>query len=153
MKNIAVFLGIAALLVACARQEDVGGTDQVQTEQGTERTAPTTTEPQVTVPAQPAEPGQTTGANDQQITDAVRNAIAAEPGTPTAQQVQVNVQNGVVTLRGNVSTMEEKQELEQQVRDIPGVVRVENQLQVAQGQAQPQGQGQGQQPAPQQQPQ
>jgi osmotically-inducible protein OsmY/sporulation protein YlmC with PRC-barrel domain len=44
--------------------------------------------------------------------------------------IQVSADNGVVTLRGEVSSNEEKQSIESKVMGVPGVQRVDNQLMV-----------------------
>jgi osmotically-inducible protein OsmY len=51
-------------------------------------------------------------------------------GKSTARDISVSVDNGVVTLRGHVSTEAEKQNIESRVRAMTGVTSVNNQLSV-----------------------
>ena len=44
---------------------------------------------------------------------------------------KITVEEGVVTLRGEVATEAEKQDLEAKARTVPGVQRVDNQLKVS----------------------
>lgn len=146
MKNIGIFLAVAGLLVGCARQDEAG----------TETTQTDTSRVGVGAPA-----GAETGAamskpDDTRITQAVQNAI--NMGAQGRQaDVQVTVQNGVVTLKGAVASQQDKQDVEARVKAVAGVTRVDNQLeikadaqtppQIQPPQTQPQ-QGQSPQPQP-----
>jgi osmotically-inducible protein OsmY len=46
-------------------------------------------------------------------------------------RIDVDIRNGVVTLKGRVDNAQQKQEAEQIARETEGVLRVENQLNVA----------------------
>jgi osmotically-inducible protein OsmY len=55
--------------------------------------------------------------------------LIGDPDTP-GRKVNVDVSNNVVTLRGTVETMQEKQEAERIAKETDGVKRVNNRLQV-----------------------
>jgi hypothetical protein len=58
------------------------------------------------------------------------DAILCEKVCDSIENVQVNVNEGTVTLRGTVESEEAKRKLETRVRSIPGVQRVDNNLRV-----------------------
>ena len=66
---------------------------------------------------------------DRKIGDAVRQAIAAYPA---AQNVVVVTNAGLVQLHGQVANAAAKEEVAQIVRKVPGVIRVDNQIEVKQ---------------------
>lgn len=67
---------------------------------------------------------------DRKIANAVRQAIATNPA---GQNVVVALRAGVVQLHGQVATPTAKEEIAQIARKIPGVTRVDNQIEVKQG--------------------
>ncbi len=67
---------------------------------------------------------------DRRVADAIRQAIAAKPA---AQNVVVATRSGVVILHGQVNTPSAKEEIAQIARKIPGVTRVDNQIEVKPG--------------------
>jgi hyperosmotically inducible periplasmic protein len=78
----------------------------------------------------PTIPGQT--GDDRKITSEVRQSIMSDNGLSAhAQNVQVQTDNRVVTLRGPVDSPEEKQNIADRAKAIPGVVRVDDLLVVA----------------------
>ena len=82
---------------------------------------------------------QGTAKSDQPVSDAdqgliviVQKAITDEPAvSAAAPNVNVNVQNGSVVLTGTVANEQQKQQIEQIVKNTTGVSSVDNQLQVA----------------------
>ena len=58
------------------------------------------------------------------------SACLEEVRTGLSENVQASVDNGVVTLRGEVDTQAQKQTIESKVTAIPGIQRVENELKV-----------------------
>ena len=69
---------------------------------------------------------------DMSITQQIRKAIVADGGLSTdAQNVKIITAAGVVTLRGPVSTSEEKSSIAEKAKYIAGVSRVDNLLEVA----------------------
>lgn len=78
--------------------------------------------------------GQDMGSTpaDQRLVGQVRRRMVV-PGTGQAgasQSVHIVAHNGVITLAGFVSSVEQKQALEAAVQSTPGVVQVDDQLQV-----------------------
>ncbi len=71
----------------------------------------------------------TSGATDAWITTDIKMRLLADRETP-ALDINVDTQDGVVTLFGIVGTAEAKRAAEAEARKVSGVTRVENQLQV-----------------------
>ena len=83
------------------------------------------------VAAMPSSAAGTNAApSDSAITQAVKQNLSAEPAT-AAEQIQVQTEDGVVTLTGTVKSDEEKQHVVQIARGTEGVQRVEDKLAVA----------------------
>jgi osmotically-inducible protein OsmY len=66
--------------------------------------------------------------SDGDITDDVVKAIHADAGI-NSDHVVVHVTNGIVTLSGRVGSWIQQRQAEDDVRTIPGVVEVHNDLQ------------------------
>jgi hyperosmotically inducible periplasmic protein len=81
--------------------------------------------------ARAQERGETIGKtlDDAWIHAKVVTKLVTNPDTPQ-RKINVDVQNGVVTLRGNVSTPTEKSEAEQLAKNTDGVKQVVNRLRV-----------------------
>ena len=76
-----------------------------------------------------------TADSDQKLTEQVQGAFKGESTEATADStkaVQVSVSGGVVTLKGNVKSQEEKTKFEQKAKSVSGVTKVNNQLTVTQ---------------------
>jgi osmotically-inducible protein OsmY len=69
--------------------------------------------------------------SDAQITTQVKSKLAADVNASSLTDINVNTTNGIVTLAGQVETAEVKQHAESVTQSVPGVVRVNNDLQVA----------------------
>jgi len=68
---------------------------------------------------------------DIKLAAAVRRAVVKDKTlSMSAHNVKLIAANGVVTLRGPVASADEKARLEEDVRGVPGVSRVDNQLDV-----------------------
>ena len=68
---------------------------------------------------------------DRKIAQNVRQAITSDSSLSTnAQNVKIVSQDGNVTLRGPVKSEKEKQEIEAKAKQVAGVKRVDNQLEV-----------------------
>lgn len=72
-------------------------------------------------------------AKDAKIKTQIKAKLAAEVNATTLTSVQVNVTNGVVTLAGPVHTAEEKSRVEMIAQAVPGVTKVNNDLQILGG--------------------
>ena len=70
--------------------------------------------------------------DDAGIKAAVKAKLAADVRLSTLTNVDVNSTNGVVTLSGQVHTVDEKRFAGEVARGVDGVVRVNNELQVKQ---------------------
>lgn len=71
-------------------------------------------------------------SSDLAMADTIRKMFDADPSFSSAtKNVQVGVYHGTVTLRGTVPLREDSDELQRRIQTIPGVVQVDNQLEVA----------------------
>ncbi|HEX9788011.1 MAG TPA: BON domain-containing protein [Candidatus Binatia bacterium] len=69
---------------------------------------------------------------DRTITQNVRQAITSDDSLSTdAKNVKVVTSDGTVTLRGPVKSEQEKTEIEAKAKQVAGVKKVDNQLEVA----------------------
>lgn len=74
---------------------------------------------------------QSNNAADRTITQKIRQAIMSDDSLSVdAKNIKIVTVNGVVTLRGPVSSSREKNDIASKVNDIPGVRNVDNQLDV-----------------------
>jgi BON domain len=86
-------------------------------------------------PSQPIQPGDARApmppVRDADLTAALRRALEQDPSTSTAAATcTITTANGVATLKGVVSDQAEKDAMEKIARAVPGVVRVDNQIEV-----------------------
>lgn len=68
--------------------------------------------------------------DDSKITTQVKSKLASNVRVTSLANVDVNTTNGVVTLAGQVESEDVKRQAEQAARGVPGVVGVNNNLQV-----------------------
>jgi hyperosmotically inducible periplasmic protein len=69
---------------------------------------------------------------DRTITQNIRQVITADDSLSTnAKNVKIITNDGTVTLRGPVKSEKEKAEIEAKAKQIAGVKRVDNQLEIA----------------------
>jgi len=69
---------------------------------------------------------------DRTITQNIRQAITADDSLSTnAKNVKIITNDGTVTLRGPVKSEKEKAEIEAKAKQVAGVKKVDNQLEVA----------------------
>jgi BON domain len=83
--------------------------------------------PPETMPIPPA--GSATQPSDSALTQEVKSALANDPGTYQSK-INVAAQDGIVHLRGRVSSMATKQHAQQVVAQIQGVRSIDNELRV-----------------------
>jgi len=69
--------------------------------------------------------------DDTIITTTVKAELAKDVRLGTLIDIEVSSTQGVITLAGKVHNSEEKATVEQKVRDVKGVVKVNNELQIA----------------------
>jgi osmotically-inducible protein OsmY len=68
--------------------------------------------------------------SDAQVTTKVKAKLASDIGPSSLTNVDVTTTNGVVTLSGQVASADVKQKAETVTASLPGVVRVNNNVQV-----------------------
>lgn len=68
---------------------------------------------------------------DSQVTTRVKAKLASDVRASSLMNIDINTTNGVVTLAGQVENANVKQSAETVAATVPGVVRVNNNLQVA----------------------
>lgn len=68
--------------------------------------------------------------DDAQITTEVKSKLASDVNASSLTDISVNTTNGVVTLAGQVGSAETKQRAQTVAAAVPGVARVNNELQV-----------------------
>jgi len=68
--------------------------------------------------------------SDLQITTQVKSKLASDVRASSLANVDVNTTNGVVTLSGQVENADVKRSAETVTASVPGVVKVNNNLQV-----------------------
>jgi hyperosmotically inducible periplasmic protein len=127
MKYLAIFLLMAAVgFTACDREQKSG-------DQSSRSTAPdNTARNERDRSGDTKTPGdQAENEADRAITQNVRQAITSDSSLSTnAQNVKIITQDGNVTLRGPVKSEQEKKEIEAKAKQVAGVKRVDNQLEV-----------------------
>ena len=69
-------------------------------------------------------------ADDAAISTAVKAKLAGDARFSTLTSVEVNSTNGVVTLAGTARSGAEREQIEALAKAVPGVVRVNNNIQV-----------------------
>ncbi len=74
---------------------------------------------------------QSNAQADLDATQLIRKAVIADDSLSTnAKNVKIITSKGVVTLRGPVANAEEKERIGQKAHNVPGVTRVDNQIEV-----------------------
>ena len=75
---------------------------------------------------------QSNNKSDLAITQAIRKAVVADKSLSTyAHNVKIITANGFVTLRGPVSSPEEKETIAAKAKQVAGVKSVDNKLEIA----------------------
>lgn len=69
--------------------------------------------------------------SDKDLADKIHDKLSPGLFSKGHDQVTYEIYNGVVTLRGSVNTLKDKQEVEQTIKEIDGVRNVNNQIAVA----------------------
>ncbi len=82
--------------------------------------------PESTAPPPPAT--DEASPTDVDIGNSVKQVLTGT--TASANRVEAIVQNGVVTLRGTVPTVEDREDIVNRVSHVPGVIRVKDQMAV-----------------------
>ncbi len=75
---------------------------------------------------------QSTTEADLALTQQIRQAVVADASLSTnAHNVKIITMNGVVTLRGPVSSVQEKANIDAKAQQIAGATKVKNELEIA----------------------
>jgi osmotically-inducible protein OsmY len=75
---------------------------------------------------------QSENEGDRTITQNIRQAVTSDDSLSTnAKNVKIVTNDGIVTLRGPVKSENEKAQIESKAKEVAGVKRVDNQLEVA----------------------
>jgi osmotically-inducible protein OsmY len=79
-------------------------------------------------------PGATPGINntvstDEYVNEKVNSVVRQNMGD-RAENIQITIKNGRVTLKGKAASQEQKQAIENQIKAVPGVDQVDNRLMV-----------------------
>jgi osmotically-inducible protein OsmY len=154
MKKAFLMLIVGAALAGCSRRDDANsgsaggseGTNGVETNsaiaQTGSATASGTRQLENTANNLRDNEGETltpmdqgNNASDVKITQAIRKSIVVEKGADghsiLARNIKIITADGVVTLRGIVRTEGEKLDIEDRAKKVPGVRKVDNQLEIA----------------------
>ena len=135
MKYFALFFFLSVLgLAACGN--DRSASNQEAGDQTAKSTAPAPDNTGINERDRGGEtktPGdQAENEEDRKITQEVRRAITSDDTLSTnAQNVKIITDNGTVTLRGPVNSQKEKTDIESKAKQVAGVKRVDNQLEIA----------------------
>ena len=82
-------------------------------------------------PGAPTPLDQSNTSSDLEITQAIRKKVVGDDDLSfNAKNVKIITVSGKVTLRGPVESSQERATIERSARDVPGVKRVDNQLEV-----------------------
>jgi len=127
MKSIALLLLSMVLMVGCSKNPS-------EDKQVSQTVAPDNSGRNVRDrDDQTKTPGdQSENEADRTITQNIRQAITADDSLSTnAKNVKIITNDGTVTLRGPVKSEKEKTDIEAKAKQVAGVKRVDNQLEVA----------------------
>ena len=125
MKSITLLLLSMVLMVGCSKNED---------KQVSQTVAPDNSGRNVRDrDDQTKTPGdQSENEADRTITQNIRQALTADDSLSTnAKNVKIITNDGTVTLRGPVKSEKEKTDIEAKAKQVAGVKRVDNQIEVA----------------------
>ena len=76
---------------------------------------------------------QSENEGDRVITQKIREIIIADDSLSTnAKNIKIITINGVVTLRGPVSSAKEKEAIVQKIQNVSGILKVDNQIEITQ---------------------
>ncbi len=128
-----IFLLAAVGFTGCGNDRSDNQTSGDRTSQSTAPAADNTARNERDRGGETKTPGdQAENETDRKITQDVRRAITSDDALSTnAQNVKVITDNGTVTLRGPVKSEKEKTEIENKAKQVAGVKKVDNQLEIA----------------------
>lgn len=120
------FNKLSITLVACEGQDKTSGTTQIETDK--DNTGQNVRD-RDTRALSPMDQSEKEG--DRTITQTIRQALMADGSLSTnAKNIKIISINGVVTLRGPVASSKERDLIDRKSREVRGVVKVDNQLEI-----------------------
>ena len=133
MKSITLALIATLLVFGCSKDQGDTNTNDNQVSQSTQVPPDNTGRNVRDRDDATKTPGdQSENEADRTITQNVRKALTDDDSLSTdGKNVKVITNDGNVTLRGPVKTDKEKSEIENKAKQIAGVKRVDNQLEIA----------------------
>jgi hyperosmotically inducible protein len=134
MKYFAVIFFLAAVgFTGCGKDRASNQTAGDQTSTSTAPAADNTARNERDRGGDTKTPGdQAENEADRKITQEVRQALTSDNSLSTnAQNVKIITDNGTVTLRGPVKSEKEKTAIESKAKQVAGVKKVDNQLEIA----------------------
>jgi len=137
MKPTIVALALLAAAAGCSKYE--GTTDPQDTQQAADKPSVTAHEADNTGRNERDKGGDTPtpgmqkeNETDLAITQQIRQQVVkADDISVNGKNVKIITQDGVVTLRGPVSSAEERTQIASAAKNVDGVKRVDNQLEIA----------------------
>ena len=125
---LALSLSLALIVPAFAQSRDVGS-------KSPSPSSPASSGGTSTQPSQQAGKALSDKANtaaDQTLNQRIRQALSGDMVlVAVTQKIQLNTDNGEVTLHGSVATEKEKADVATKIQQVAGVKKVNNQLQMA----------------------
>jgi osmotically-inducible protein OsmY len=127
MKSITLLLFSMVLMVGCSKNQSEDKQVSQTVEPDNSGRNVRDRDDQTKTPADQSE-----NEADRTITQNIRQALTADDSLSTnAKNVKIITNDGTVTLRGPVKSEKEKSDIEAKAKQVAGVKRVDNQIEVA----------------------
>ena len=127
MKSFPVLLLSAVLIVGCSKNRDEKQVSQTAVEPDNSGRNVRDRDDQSKTPGDQSE-----SDSDRTITQNIRQAVTADDSLSTnAKNIKIITSDGTVTLRGPVKSEKEKADIEAKAKQVTGVKKVDNQLEIA----------------------
>ncbi|HEX2929106.1 MAG TPA: BON domain-containing protein [Candidatus Binatia bacterium] len=127
MKTITVLLLSMVLIVGCSKNREEKQVSQTAVEPDNSGRNVRDRDDQNKTPGDQSE-----SEADRAITQSIRQAVTADDSLSTnAKNVKIITSDGTVTLRGPVKSEKEKADIEAKAKQVAGVKKVDNQLEIA----------------------
>lgn len=129
MKNFLLMTTLSLTLVACERQDKPNNNPPVSEKDYDYDNTEHNVRDRDSNAKTPFD--QSESSADLTITQKIRQAIMSDSSLSTnAKNIKIITNKGVVTLRGPVSSSNEKDAIAKKVKDVQGIVKVNNELEV-----------------------
>jgi hyperosmotically inducible periplasmic protein len=127
MKSFTILVLAAFLLVGCSKNREEKQVSQTAVEPDNSGRNVRDRDDQNKTPGDQSE-----SEADRAITQNIRQAVTADDSLSTnAKNVKIITADGTVTLRGPVKSEKEKADIEAKAKQVAGVKKVDNQLEIA----------------------